>query len=935
MHYISCVEHANLKYIYWMAWKSLLHLDFNAGASLCAVPNRGWKAVAQWSAFRRISHRLAIMRTSIYLFLGRLRPFVKVIVMRDRFDFLNRKAYEAQVAAYNGDSRTAYTIVKMLAGGSASSSKSVKLSDGSVANSEHERQMRWQEHFCNVFNGKITELSAKSQTTPEPMVEIHNFHTSPELTRKAHADLGRNKGCGPDTIPAEVLQAGESALAVKYFDLESRIVRGELWPEQWQGGRIIDLFKGKGDRLVCDHSRGLLLADHSSKAFASQLKSYVDPVYELAMPINQHGATRGRGTDFASHIVRSLIGVADVRCWSVFALFLDLIKAYDRVIRELVLGWPSNIETTGLDYLLNLGVNTSAAEWIAAFVDRTGGLLKLWGVDPKVRVLIAAMHTGSWFRYGDLQTIISTSLGGRQGCKFGSLIFNGGYSVALAMVHDELIAAGITLKLHESPDAFWSSVDLDSDQEHAVDATFVDDECLVIMAATPSQLDTSIDILLSAVVRVFKCLSLDINWKPGKSECMLRYRGKGAAAKYEQRRADGKLRVRVKDIEGCYLTVVESYKHLGGVISIRGDIIADANHKLGAAMTAYVPIALKIFGDHSVSDFLKLHFAQMLIHTRLFFNAHIVVSTTRYISILNRGYMRVLRRIADCVNFDGTAGSDIEVRSKSNQPSVDCMLQRLRLRYLRRLILRNPPTLLALLHYRHTSKHSSPQSRTIGSCRDSTSGMQTTPSIEIQLAWTRLLRVDLRVLWQSVLSERLPDPDESPQMWAEFIAGEESRWTAAVAQLFYVGSVCDRTTVASLAASVQPAIGLTCRMCVGTSSNHLFPDSKALLQHMRVKHGERVFVRKFVGADGICPICMTDFRERFRCIAHLSDSRRQKCANLIFERKLIPLPDEQVQKLDELERAAKTAAKKDGHTHILATASAVTADGKRIGRVQR
>ena len=73
-------------------------------------------------------------------------------------------------------------------------------------------------------------------------------------------------------------------------------------------------------------------------------------------------------------------------------------------------------------------------------------------MDPKVRVLIAAMHTGSWFRYGDLQTIISTSLGGRQGCKFGSLIFNGGYSVALALVPDDLIAAGITLKLHESPD---------------------------------------------------------------------------------------------------------------------------------------------------------------------------------------------------------------------------------------------------------------------------------------------------------------------------------------------------------------------------------------------------------------------------------------------------------------------------------------------------
>ena len=116
--------------------------------------------------------------------------------------------------------------------------------------------------------------------------------------------------------------------------------------------------------------------------------------------------------------------------WCVFVLFLDLVKAFDRIIREMVLGWPTGFVGDGFKYLLELGVNEEAAKWIAEFVNRTSGLLSFWGADPKARALTTAIHIGSWFRYGDLQTVITTELGGRQGCKLGSLIFNGGYSIS-------------------------------------------------------------------------------------------------------------------------------------------------------------------------------------------------------------------------------------------------------------------------------------------------------------------------------------------------------------------------------------------------------------------------------------------------------------------------------------------------------------------------
>ena len=68
------------------------------------------------------------------------------------------------------------------------------------------------------------------------------------------------------------------------------------------------------------------------------------------------------------------------------------------------------MSTCGYDYLHSLGIGEVAAAWITDFVDRTGGLLQSWGVDPKVRRLIASMHSESWFPYGDLETIIKTEV---------------------------------------------------------------------------------------------------------------------------------------------------------------------------------------------------------------------------------------------------------------------------------------------------------------------------------------------------------------------------------------------------------------------------------------------------------------------------------------------------------------------------------------------
>ena len=57
------------------------------------------------------------------------------------------------------------------------------------------------------------------------------------------------------------------------------------------------------------------------------------------MPHDQHGAVALSGTDFASHIISTAIDIAALLSLSMFVLFVDLTKVFDKVIKQLPLGW--------------------------------------------------------------------------------------------------------------------------------------------------------------------------------------------------------------------------------------------------------------------------------------------------------------------------------------------------------------------------------------------------------------------------------------------------------------------------------------------------------------------------------------------------------------------------------------------------------------------
>ncbi|CAK0788322.1 unnamed protein product, partial [Prorocentrum cordatum] len=424
------------------AVQALLHAAMYAWASLvpsASVPGRvrgrrgglGWHSGARCGEDRRRLHVLRLTSTMAWRAAAAIRRMIKPVIAEDRRVFIEAKTLEARDAQARGDTRTTSAILRALGGRfTTQQPPHVLRKDGTLTTSEGERQQRWLEHFTDVFHGTPMTLDELRSIPVAPPMADHQVRIGPARVEGALGRLKSNRGTGRDGISAEVLRAGGGAMAVKLSELYQCVVDSEVWPTAWPGSRVVGVHKRKGPRNDCDEYRGIHLDSHLGKVLEDILNEDVKEPYEAGMPPSQYGAVSKRGTDFVS-------------------------RAFDRAIRELVLGIPHDCAYPST-YLAGLGLRAHQVEWIVEFIAVHVPLMQQWGIPEKIVRLLKNLHSKSWLSYGDVDTAVSVRLGGKQGCKYGSTIFNGSYSVGLLLLRDALLKAGATLRIHDPGPDFVS-----------------------------------------------------------------------------------------------------------------------------------------------------------------------------------------------------------------------------------------------------------------------------------------------------------------------------------------------------------------------------------------------------------------------------------------------------------------------------------------------
>ena len=119
-----------------------------------------------------------------------------------------------------------------------------------------------------------------------------------------------------------------------------------------------------------------------------------------------------------------------------------------------------------------------------------------------------------------------------------------------------------------------------------------------------------------------------INLSKGKTECMLKYRGKHAHKFIESRLVGKDFKIRLPNAASAeFMNVVSCYKHLDSQTCADGSVVKEVNYRSSQAMSRYRPLVPRAFSSTSFSQQQKIRLAESLVST-LFFNVHVWTNMT-------------------------------------------------------------------------------------------------------------------------------------------------------------------------------------------------------------------------------------------------------------------------------------------------------------------
>ena len=177
------------------------------------------------------------------------------------------------------------------------------------------------------------ENNKKPQTEEAEVVNEEVNCVSRKEIKNALRRMKKSKVVGPDELPVEVWKCMEE-IRIKFLTrLFNRLLMSERMPEEWRKSVLIPIYKNKSDAQCCGNYRGIKLINHTMKVWEriiieARLRDRVE------ISKQQYGFMTGKETTDAIFALRMLMkkyreGQRELDC-----VFVDLEKAYDRVLQE-------------------------------------------------------------------------------------------------------------------------------------------------------------------------------------------------------------------------------------------------------------------------------------------------------------------------------------------------------------------------------------------------------------------------------------------------------------------------------------------------------------------------------------------------------------------------------------------------------------------------
>jgi len=260
------------------------------------------------------------------------------------------------------------------------------------------------EHFSNLF--KKNEGDYVMDLEQSQQLDI-NYLPDVEEVGAAIKQLKNGTAAGNNGIIPELFKWGGHQLTIKIMQCFEAIWEGRAeFPEAWKTAKVVILYKGKGSKKDLNNYRGIFLLDVGGKIMARIIANRLIPHLERILDDWQFGFRPKRSTAQAIGIIRKIQEEARYRSKNIYAIFIDLEKAFDSVPRKVL--W---------DCLQGIGVQGHMLNVIMKFHENfTGSIGK---------------------------EAFQMDKGVRQGCVLGPLLFNLVFDCAIKTAVKDGLSGGV------------------------------------------------------------------------------------------------------------------------------------------------------------------------------------------------------------------------------------------------------------------------------------------------------------------------------------------------------------------------------------------------------------------------------------------------------------------------------------------------------------
>lgn len=314
---------------------------------------------------------------------------VKKSAKKDKRDYVDKLAIDAEKAAQTNNMRTVYNITRQLSGRKNSSNKPLKGINGTILSKPSEQLDRWKDHFNSLFNGIPIPNTANIEEGQDLDVNLGPV-TKQEIANMV-SKIKNGKAPGPDNIPPEALRADAGTTAEVMLDLLQHIWNTEEVPSDWRNGHIVKLPK-KGDLSECKNWRGIQLLSLPSKILARLILERIKKAVDEQLREEQAGFRAGRSCTDQIATLRIIVEQSIEWQSSLYVNFVDFQKAFDTVDRCTM--WK---------------------------------ILRHYGIPQKIVRIIQSFYSNTSCQVihnSELSTPFTVDTGVRQGCLLSPLLFS-------------------------------------------------------------------------------------------------------------------------------------------------------------------------------------------------------------------------------------------------------------------------------------------------------------------------------------------------------------------------------------------------------------------------------------------------------------------------------------------------------------------------------